>query len=211
MSLFPPRWLFRDGLLPEQTYFVGFARSQLTVDAIRTSCMPYLKVKLDLRRNSSEGRLKDFIADTCTYKEHDQTNLQMNNWNSLLTVHSLLLIRFIPLLSLCICFHSLTQVTDKDSDRLAAFFGRNTYISGNYGEESSFSKLDTHILSLPGGSMANRLFYLALPPTVYHDVTKNIKHCCMSTKSVHTNLLLSNCTTPALSHSLLVYFTFFRC
>lgn len=40
-----PRWLFLDGLLPEQTYFVGFARSALTVDAIRASCMPYLKVK----------------------------------------------------------------------------------------------------------------------------------------------------------------------
>lgn len=42
------RWLFRDGLLPEQTYFVGFARSNLTVDAIRAACMPYLKVKLNL-------------------------------------------------------------------------------------------------------------------------------------------------------------------
>lgn len=41
-SLF--RWLFRDGLLPEQTYFVGFARSDLTVDAIRSACMPYMKV-----------------------------------------------------------------------------------------------------------------------------------------------------------------------
>lgn len=43
--LFSARWLFRDGLLPEQTYFVGFARSDLTVDAIRAACMPYLKVK----------------------------------------------------------------------------------------------------------------------------------------------------------------------
>ncbi|XP_068453723.1 glucose-6-phosphate 1-dehydrogenase isoform X1 [Clinocottus analis] len=109
-------WLYRDGLLPEQTYFVGFARSDLTVDAIRTSCMPYLKV------------------------------------------------------------------TDKDAERLSAFFKRNTYISGKYADESSFSKLDAHITSLPGGPEANRLFYLALPPTVYHDVTKNIKHCCMGTK-----------------------------
>lgn len=46
--LFSPRWLFRDGLLPEQTYFVGFARSALTVDAIRTSCMPYLKVEFNI-------------------------------------------------------------------------------------------------------------------------------------------------------------------
>uniref|UniRef100_A0A3Q1K2S0 Glucose-6-phosphate 1-dehydrogenase n=1 Tax=Anabas testudineus TaxID=64144 RepID=A0A3Q1K2S0_ANATE len=109
-------WLFRDGLLPEQIYFVGFARSDLTVDAIRTACMPYLKV------------------------------------------------------------------TDTEAERLSAFFSRNTYISGKYGKEGSFSKLNTHILSLPGGAEGNRLFYLALPPTVYHDVTKNIKHHCMSTK-----------------------------
>ncbi|XP_063320371.1 glucose-6-phosphate 1-dehydrogenase [Pelmatolapia mariae] len=109
-------WLFRDGLLPEQTHFVGFARSALTVDAIRTACMPYLKV-----------------ADT-------------------------------------------------EVDRLSTFFGRNTYVSGKYADGDSFSKLNTHIESLPGGLGANRLFYLALPPTVYHDVTKNIKHHCMSTK-----------------------------
>ncbi|KAJ4934400.1 hypothetical protein JOQ06_007195, partial [Pogonophryne albipinna] len=109
-------WLFRDGLLPEQTYFVGFARSDLTVDAIRASCLQYLKV------------------------------------------------------------------TDKDAERLSAFFSRNTYISGKYADEDSFSKLDTHIQSLPGGTEANRLFYLALPPTVYHDVSKNIRTCCMSTK-----------------------------
>lgn len=82
-------------------------------------------------------------------------------------------------------------MTETETDRLSAFFSRNTYISGKYADESSFSKLNTHILSLPGGSEANRLFYLALPPTVYHDVTMNIKHCCMSTKSVHTRLLLT--------------------
>ncbi|KAK7131971.1 hypothetical protein R3I93_018507 [Phoxinus phoxinus] len=109
-------WLFRDGLLPEQTYFVGYARSDLTVDAIRTACMPYMKA------------------------------------------------------------------VDSEAERLAAFFSRNSYISGKYVEESSFANLNTHLLSLPGGAEANRLFYLALPPSVYHDVTKNIKHQCMSTK-----------------------------
>uniref|UniRef100_A0A3B4CSW1 glucose-6-phosphate dehydrogenase (NADP(+)) n=1 Tax=Pygocentrus nattereri TaxID=42514 RepID=A0A3B4CSW1_PYGNA len=109
-------WLFRDGLLPEQTYFVGFARSDLTVDAIRTACLPHMKA-----------------ADT-------------------------------------------------EVDRLSAFFSRNSYISGKYGDEAAFSNLHSHLLSLPGGADANRLFYLALPPTVYHDVTKNIRHHCMSTK-----------------------------
>uniref|UniRef100_A0A4W4HLB7 Glucose-6-phosphate 1-dehydrogenase n=1 Tax=Electrophorus electricus TaxID=8005 RepID=A0A4W4HLB7_ELEEL len=106
-------WLFRDGLLPEQTYFVGFARSDLTVDALRTACLPYMKV-----------------ADT-------------------------------------------------EADRLEAFFIRNSYISGKYGDEVAFSNLHSHLLSLPGGAEANRLFYLALPPSVYLDVTKNIHRRCM--------------------------------
>ncbi|XP_030626022.1 glucose-6-phosphate 1-dehydrogenase isoform X2 [Chanos chanos] len=107
-------WLFRDGLLPEETHFVGFARSDLNVDAIRTACMPYLKV------------------------------------------------------------------SDSEVERLSVFFSRNSYVSGKYGEESSFSKLNSHLSTLPGGAQANRLFYLALPPSVYHDVTQNIKHHCMS-------------------------------
>lgn len=75
-------------------------------------------------------------------------------------------------------------MTESESDRLSAFFGRNSYISGNYTAESAFSELNAHIMSLPGAAAANRLFYLALPPTIYHSVTKNIKQCCMSAKSV---------------------------
>lgn len=83
------------------------------------------------------------------------------------------------------------QVTETESERLSAFFSRNSYVSGNYTAESAFSELNAHILSLPGASDANRLFYLALPPTIYHSVTKNIKRCCMSAKSVDRLLLLS--------------------
>lgn len=82
-------------------------------------------------------------------------------------------------------------MTETESDRLSAFFSRNSYISGNYSAEGSFSELNAHIMSLPGASAANRLFYLALPPTIYHSVTENIKHFCMSTKSVHGRLLPS--------------------
>lgn len=98
-------------------------------------------------------------------------------------------------------FSSLAQVADTEVDRLSAFFGRNTYVSGKYVDGDSFSKLNTHIESLPGGPGANRLFYLALPPTVYHDVTKNIKHHCMSTKSVH--IPVSDVDVP---HSLFNFF-----
>lgn len=82
------------------------------------------------------------------------------------------------------------QVADSEAERLSVFFSRNSYVSGKYADESAFSNLHTHLLSLPGGGEANRLFYLALPPSIYHDVTKNIKHHCMSTKSVSRLCLL---------------------
>ncbi|XP_070696035.1 glucose-6-phosphate 1-dehydrogenase-like isoform X2 [Pempheris klunzingeri] len=109
-------WLFRDGLLPNDTYFVGFARSNLTVEDIKTACLPHMKI------------------------------------------------------------------TDEESESLSAFFSKNSYLRGSYDDDSSFTELSAHLSSLPGGADANRLFYLALPPTVYHDVSTNIRTHCMSHK-----------------------------
>uniref|UniRef100_A0A3B4UBY6 Glucose-6-phosphate 1-dehydrogenase n=1 Tax=Seriola dumerili TaxID=41447 RepID=A0A3B4UBY6_SERDU len=109
-------WLFRDGLLPDDTYFVGFARSNLTVEDIKTACLPHMKV------------------------------------------------------------------TDEESECLSAFFSKNSYLSGRYDDGGSFDQLNTHLSSLPGGGDANRLFYLALPPTVYHHVSTNIRAHGMSHK-----------------------------
>ncbi|XP_062870978.1 glucose-6-phosphate 1-dehydrogenase-like isoform X2 [Trichomycterus rosablanca] len=109
-------WLFKDRLLPKETYFVGFARSRLTLDDIRTACLPYMKVK------------------------------------------------------------------DEDDELLSAFICRNSYLAGSYTEAESFIQLQTHLDSLCHSATANHLFYLALPPSVYHDVTKNIREHCMSNK-----------------------------
>uniref|UniRef100_A0A8C7QQ70 glucose-6-phosphate dehydrogenase (NADP(+)) n=1 Tax=Oncorhynchus mykiss TaxID=8022 RepID=A0A8C7QQ70_ONCMY len=120
-------WLFRDELLPEETHFVGFARSKLTMDDIRTACLPHMKVG------------------------------------------------------------------DGESERLAAFFSRNSYLSGRYDEEDSFSELNAHLNSLTtsrGADHANCVFYLALPPSVYHHVSKNIRAHCMCRKSVSQTHLL---------------------
>lgn len=76
------------------------------------------------------------------------------------------------------------QVTDEESECLSAFFSKNSYLRGRYDDDNSFAQLDAHLTSLPGGADANRLFYLALPPTVYHHVSTNIKAHCMSSKSV---------------------------
>ncbi|CAG7659196.1 unnamed protein product, partial [Allacma fusca] len=36
-------WLYRDGLLPANTTFVGYARSKMTVEQLREKCQPYMK------------------------------------------------------------------------------------------------------------------------------------------------------------------------
>lgn len=109
-------WLFRDGLLPDNTLFVGFARSNLSVEDIKAACLPYMKV------------------------------------------------------------------TDEETESLSAFFSKNSYLSGRYDDGSSFDRLNSHLSSLPGGAKAHRLFYLALPPSVYHHVSANIRNHCMSHK-----------------------------
>nr|CAB3247922.1 glucose-6-phosphate 1-dehydrogenase-like [Phallusia mammillata] len=70
----------------------------------------------------------------------------------------------------------------KDSEKAKAnkFFDSMSYVQGSYTDKSAFEKLNKEILGLPNGCNANRVFYLALPPTVFADVTRNIHDACMS-------------------------------
>ncbi|KAG8129945.1 putative Glucose-6-phosphate 1-dehydrogenase protein [Naja naja] len=107
-------WLYRDGLLPDDTYVVGYARSQLTIADIRKQSHPYLKA------------------------------------------------------------------SPEEEKKLDDFFARNSYISGKYDDQASFEKLNAHLNALHNGEKANRLFYLALPPSVYKEVTTHIQKTCLS-------------------------------
>jgi len=56
-KIFPTLWwLYRDGLLPEQILFIGYARTKLTLEQLRSSFEKYCKV----RENESE-KFEDFI------------------------------------------------------------------------------------------------------------------------------------------------------
>eukprot|EP00731_Ephydatia_muelleri_P001953 Em0001g1953a len=73
----------------------------------------------------------------------------------------------------------------KDSERelLDSFWASNSYVSGSYTEADAFAKLDSELKKLEGGAeVANRLFYLALPPSVFETVTTHIKGAAMSAK-----------------------------
>jgi glucose-6-phosphate 1-dehydrogenase len=73
------------------------------------------------------------------------------------------------------------KAKDEDATKLKEFWAMNTYVRGSYTEKDAFEKLNVEIVKLEAGhKKANRLFYLALPPSVFAPVTSNIKLCCMS-------------------------------
>jgi len=64
-----------------------------------------------------------------------------------------------------------------------AFWNINSYVKGSYTEKEAFINLNQEMLKLEAGhTSGNRLFYLALPPSVFATVTTNIKETCMSTR-----------------------------
>ena len=70
---------------------------------------------------------------------------------------------------------------DNEADKVSKFWAINSYVAGSYTEKSAFENLDSEMGKLEAGKeAANRLFYLALPPSVFAPVTKNIKNTCMS-------------------------------
>ncbi|KAK4883850.1 hypothetical protein RN001_000121 [Aquatica leii] len=74
------------------------------------------------------------------------------------------------------------KVLPKETSLLEDFWKLNHYISGQYDSRSDFEKLDQELKLHEIGTVANRLFYFALPPTVYEPVAYNIKHYCMGKK-----------------------------
>ncbi|XP_035225395.1 glucose-6-phosphate 1-dehydrogenase-like [Stegodyphus dumicola] len=117
-KIYPTLWaLYRDGLLPPKTSFVGYARSDLTVQDIRNRSEPYM------------------------------------------------------------------QVSENQKQKLEDFFKKNYYVSGTYAKPEDYAKLNKELEALEqSSSPAHRLFYLALPPTVFAVVTTNVKLKCMASK-----------------------------
>ncbi|KAK3102256.1 hypothetical protein FSP39_009955 [Pinctada imbricata] len=104
-------WLYKDGLLPPNTTFIGYARSNLTIADVRKKTEPFMKIK------------------------------------------------------------------DSEKNKVEEFFKLNSYIAGSYDRPDGFAKLNKAIEQI---GACNRLFYLALPPSVYESVTLNIKAVCMA-------------------------------
>ena len=71
------------------------------------------------------------------------------------------------------------QITAEEKKKLDEFFAINSYIQGSYDKAADFKKLDGEMVKL-AKSGANRLFYMALPPSTYESVATMIKATCMA-------------------------------
>jgi glucose-6-phosphate 1-dehydrogenase len=63
--------------------------------------------------------------------------------------------------------------------QLEEFCGFCTYISGQYDKDESFQDLEKHLQELEQGRKeTNRIFYMALPPSVFTTVSQHLKRNC---------------------------------
>lgn len=69
-----------------------------------------------------------------------------------------------------------------EGDRYEEFWKNNYYVAGSYDSRTEFEKLNQDISRHEKEPMANRIFYLALPPSVFENVTVHIRNACMAPK-----------------------------
>jgi len=60
------------------------------------------------------------------------------------------------------------------------FLARCSYVSGQYGQADSFRELDRKLSEAEGDTVANRIFYLAIPPSIFADVARALAEAGMS-------------------------------
>lgn len=74
------------------------------------------------------------------------------------------------------------KVRPNEHQKYEEFWSLNQYVAGSYDGRRDFELLNQEISKFETQSVANRIFYLALPPSVFETVTVNIRNVCMGQK-----------------------------
>jgi glucose-6-phosphate 1-dehydrogenase len=75
--------------------------------------------------------------------------------------------------------------TKEMEELLEGFVKICTYISGQYDQDEPFEHLRSHIEDLEKGQKeTNRIFYMALPPSVFTPVSQHLKKICYPKKGI---------------------------
>lgn len=81
---------------------------------------------------------------------------------------------------------SYIKTPTKDMEKqLAEFCEHCSYVSGQYDQDDSFLNLNAHLEKLEDGRReTHRLFYMALPPSVFTIVSQHLKRCCYPSRGI---------------------------
>lgn len=74
------------------------------------------------------------------------------------------------------------KVKADERERFEAFWAANEYVAGAYDKRRDFELLNQELEKNERGPSSNRLFYLALPPSVFETVTSHLRDSCMASK-----------------------------
>jgi glucose-6-phosphate 1-dehydrogenase len=73
------------------------------------------------------------------------------------------------------------------TDAIQQFKDLSTYVSGSYEDGDAFEELNNHLVQIESRYQSeerNRIFYFALPPSVFVPVAKNLKEHCYNPPNV---------------------------
>lgn len=86
------------------------------------------------------------------------------------------------------------KTPNKDmEDALGKFTDICTYVSGQYDQDDSFVELRKHLEELEKGQKeTNRIFYMALPPSVFIPVSQHLKKICYPESGIVRVIVSSN-------------------
>lgn len=83
--------------------------------------------------------------------------------------------------------------TKETEQQLEEFAGLCTYVSGQYDKDESFQGLEQHLQEVEQGRPENhRLFYMALPPSVFTIVSQHLKKICYPKNGVARVIVCEN-------------------
>lgn len=81
--------------------------------------------------------------------------------------------------------HAYMKVKPGEEEKYEQFWRLNHYVAGAYDSEASFKALNKELRKQEQAyQVTHRLFYLALPPSVFEKVTVHIRNVCMGDKYV---------------------------
>ena len=98
---------------------------------------------------------------------------------------------------------SYIKTPTKDMEKqLQEFCDICTYVSGQYDQDESFIELRKHVEELEKGKKeANRIFYMALPPSVFTSVSQHLKKNCYPEKGIARIIVCFTSNAPARQNS----------